>query len=32
MRKPSFGFIGPPLQDSFIRICGYSAEKAAEAV
>lgn len=25
-------FIGPPLQDSFIRFCGYSAEKAAEAV
>lgn len=25
-------FIGPPLQDSFIRFCGYSPEKAAEAV
>ena len=25
-------FIGPPLQDSFIRFCGYSAEKAADAV
>ena len=25
-------FIGPPLQDSFMRFCGYSAEKAAEAV
>ena len=25
-------FIGPPLQDSFIRFCGYSSEKAAEAV
>ena len=25
-------FIGPPLQDSFIRFCGYGAEKAAEAV
>lgn len=25
-------FIGPPLQDSFTRFCGYSAEKAAEAV
>ncbi len=25
-------FIGPPLQDSFMRFCGYSPEKAAEAV
>ena len=25
-------FIGPPLQDSFARFCGYSPEKAAEAV
>lgn len=25
-------FIGPPLQDSFIRFCGYSTGKAAEAV
>lgn len=25
-------FIGPPLQDSFTRFCGYSREKAAEAV
>lgn len=25
-------FIGPPLQDSFIRFCSYSPEKAAEAV
>ena len=25
-------FIGPPLQDSFIRFCGYGPEKAAEAV
>ncbi len=25
-------FIGPPLQDSFVRFCGYSPEKAAEAV
>lgn len=25
-------FIGPPLQDSFIRFCGYSSEKAADAV
>ncbi len=25
-------FIGPPLQDSFIRFCGYSAEKTADAV
>lgn len=25
-------FIGPPLRDSFIRFCGYSSEKAAEAV
>ena len=24
--------IGPPLQDSFIRFCGYSPEKAADAV
>jgi len=25
-------FIGPPLQDSFIRFCGYSPEKALDAV
>lgn len=25
-------FIGPPLQDSFMRYCGYSAGKAADAV
>lgn len=25
-------FIGPPLQDSFVRFCGYSPEKAAQAV
>ena len=25
-------FIGPPLQDSFIRFCGYSPEKAEDAV
>lgn len=25
-------FIGPPLQDSFMRFCGFSPEKAAEAV
>lgn len=25
-------FIGPPLQDSFIRFCGYSPEQAEEAV
>lgn len=25
-------FVGPPLTDSFMRYCGFSAEKAAEAV
>ena len=25
-------FIGPPLQDSFVRFCGYSPAKAAQAV
>jgi len=25
-------FIGPPLQDSFTRFCGYSAGKAADAI
>ena len=25
-------FIGPPLQDSFMRYCGFSAEKGLEAV
>lgn len=25
-------FIGPPLQDSFVRFCGYSPEKAVDAV
>ncbi len=25
-------FIGPPLQDSFVRFCGYSSAKAAQAV
>ena len=25
-------FIGPPLQDSFVEFCGFSAERAAEAV
>ena len=24
-------FIGPPLQDSFVRFCGYSPAKAAQA-
>lgn len=30
--KTLLRFIGPPLQDSFIRFCGYSAGKAADAV
>ena len=25
-------FIGPPLQDSFAEFCGFSAERAAEAI
>ena len=25
-------FIGPPLQDSFAGFCGFSAERAAEAI
>ena len=25
-------FIGPPLQDSFMRYCGYSEEKAMEGI
>ena len=25
-------FIGPPLQDSFVEFCGFSAERAAEAI
>lgn len=31
-RSELFSFIGPPLVDSFMRFCGFSHEKAVEAV